>query len=254
MIIQYASDLHLEFSDNSRYLREHPLEVNGDILLLAGDIGYLGDDNYQKHPFWSWAADNYQQVIVIPGNHEFYAGFDLGSLQNGWQHKIRTNVTCYYNAVIRLENIDLIVSTLWSQINLNDSFATESAVTDFKRIKLNGTTLDWVHFNEEHYRCFNFLNESIKNSSADHIVVATHHVPSFELMSPEFKDSNLNGAFVIELGGFIAASPVEYWIYGHSHRNIDALIGKVQCVSNQLGYVFANEHRTFSHTKCIEVM
>lgn len=88
MKIQYASDLHLEFSDNSRYLKEHPLEVNGDILLLAGDIGYLGDDNYQKHPFWSWAADNYRQVIVIPGNHEFYAGFDLGSMQNGWLHKI----------------------------------------------------------------------------------------------------------------------------------------------------------------------
>ena len=26
----------------------------------------------------------------------------------------------------------------------------------------------------------------------------------------------------------------EYWIYGHSHRNINAVIGKTQCVSNQL--------------------
>ena len=72
MKIQYASDLHLEFAENWRYLREHPLEKAGDILVLAGDIGYIGDENYSLHPFWSQVADQYEQVIVVPGNHEFY--------------------------------------------------------------------------------------------------------------------------------------------------------------------------------------
>gem|GEM_PF-3815210 len=31
-----------------------------------------------------------------------------------------------------------------------------------------------------------------------------------------------------------------------SHRNIDAVIGKTQCVSNQLGYVFSGEHHSFN--------
>ena len=30
------------------------------------------------------------------------------------------------------------------------------------------------------------------------------------------------------------------------HRNINAVIGKTQCVSNQLGYVFSGEHRNIS--------
>ena len=50
--IQYASDLHLEFSDNWLYLKDHPLEVTGDILLLAGDSAYLGTDSYTHQPFW----------------------------------------------------------------------------------------------------------------------------------------------------------------------------------------------------------
>ena len=43
MKIQYASDLHLEFSDNWSYLKKNPIKVVGDILVLARDIGYLGD-------------------------------------------------------------------------------------------------------------------------------------------------------------------------------------------------------------------
>lgn len=80
MKIQYASDLHLEFADNWRYLKAHPLEVTGDILLLAGDIGYLGDDNYSKHPFWDWASENYKEVHCCMGNHEFYKYYDVATL------------------------------------------------------------------------------------------------------------------------------------------------------------------------------
>ena len=230
MKIQYASDLHLEFKENSNYLKQHPLTVSGEILVLAGDIGYIGDDNYSKHPFWDWASENYKQVIVVPGNHEFY------------------------NIVIPLnDETDLIATTLWSHIQLQDAFQTESAISDFRRIRSGSEPLDWVRFNEEHYRCFRFLEHSVSQSKAKHIIVATHHVPSFELVAPEFKGSPLNGAFTIELGNYIAASPIEYWIYGHSHRNIDKIIGNTRCVSNQLGYVFSNEHSSFDSSAYIEI-
>ena len=72
--IQYASDLHLEFMENTLYLETHPLQPVADILVLAGDTGYLGDEGFVKHPFWDWASENFKEVIVIPGNHEFYLG------------------------------------------------------------------------------------------------------------------------------------------------------------------------------------
>ena len=42
MRIQYMN-LHLEFQENSRYLRYNELPVTGDVLVLAGDIFYLKD-------------------------------------------------------------------------------------------------------------------------------------------------------------------------------------------------------------------
>ena len=253
--LQYASDLHLEFAENGSYIKHNPLQVAGNVLVLAGDIDYLGDENYSRHPCWDWAADNYEQVIVVPGNHEFYKMFDLDSLYDGWALKIRTNVSCHYNAVIPLsEHTEIIATTLWSYIKQRDAFLTEQAISDFRRIKCgDGNPLNWIRFNMEHDKCLKFLKESISRSNTEHIVVVTHHVPSFELLAPEFNGSPLNGAFTVELEDFIGKSPIDYWIYGHSHRNIDKIIGRTNCITNQLGYVSHNEHTTFNPGKHIEL-
>ncbi len=97
--------------------------------------------------------------------------------------------------------------------------------------------------------CRKYLAES--KSTAKYKVVVTHHVPSFQLSSPEFEGSSSNGAFNVELEDYIKESGINYWIYGHSHRNIDKTIGSTQCLSNQLGYVFAGEHQTFNHSAVI---
>ena len=253
MKIQYASDLHIEFSENWSYLKNNPLKVEGDILVLAGDIGYLGDDNYSLHPFWDWASNSYSQVIIALGNHEFYKYYDIATLKDGFCHKIRENVKCYYNAVVSIDNVDIIVSTLWSKIELEDAYYTEHYISDFRRILYNGEVLTFSDFNREHKRCLDFIERSVSESKAQKIVVVTHHVPSFQMLSSEFIGSKANGAFTVELAPYIENSRIDYWIYGHSHRNIDKMIGTTKCVCNQLGYVFAGEHHSFDNSKFLEL-
>lgn len=253
MKIQYASDLHLEFAENGSYIKHNPLPVTGDILLLAGDIGYLGDDNYCKHPFWDWASENYSQVIVCMGNHEFYKFYDIVTLRNGYSLEIRHNVHGYYNSIIHLDDIDIIVSTLWGHIPLQEAYFTESVISDFHRIQYGGETLTFAEFNKECEKCVDFIRNAVAASTAKHKIVMTHHVPSFKMQHPKFANSKANGAFTVELAEYIQDSDIEYWIYGHSHYNIDVKIGNTWCVTNQLGYVFRNEHHTFNPEKIIEL-
>ena len=87
---------------------------------------------------------------------------------------------------------------------------------------------------------------------------AVSMVPLFQMKMISLRLVVLNIGFTATLTGtseddFIETCGAEYWIYGHSHRNIDKLIGKTQCVSNQLGYVFAREHQSFDSGKIIDI-
>ena len=68
MKIQYCSDLHMEFYDNMRFMKSLPLEVVGDVLVIAGDVGYLVDTTIPHLRFWKWASENYRQVLMVAGN------------------------------------------------------------------------------------------------------------------------------------------------------------------------------------------
>ena len=258
--IQYVSDLHLEFPQNRNWLEEHPLEVTGNVLLIAGDTAYLDlpdsrQDTYSKYSFWNWAAKHYKQVIVCFGNHDFYGFYDLATMPDGYCKQIRPNVHAYYNSVVHLDDIDIIVSTLWSYIEPYNAYLTERGVSDFYRIKYEGHRLNSDNFNKEHERCLQFVKQAVAESKAKTKIVLTHHVPTQLCTAEEFRGSNINGAFTVELGDYIAVSGVDYWIYGHSHRNIDTQIGKTKITSNQLGYISYGEQQTngFDSGKMIEI-
>ena len=258
--IQFVSDLHLEFEENRRFLRQHPLEVTGDVLLVAGDSAYLdtprsGMETYAQYAFWDWAAAHYQQVVVCLGNHDFYGYYDLATMPDGWCMDIRPNVLACYNKVVPIGEADVIVSTLWSKIEPCNAYLTERNVSDFYRIRYKGNRLTVDDFNGEHERCIRFVRQAVMESRAATKIVLTHHVPTQLCTADEFRGSVINGAFTVELGDYIAASGIDYWIYGHSHRNIEAQIGGTRILSNQLGYVSHGEYRMngFSFSRFIEI-
>ncbi len=203
MRIQYMSDLHMELYDNSRYIKANEFEVVGDVLVLAGDTFYLRDIIAPQKRFWNWASKNFQQVLLVPGNHEFYSNGDVTARGDSWQWMIRENVGYYYNKVVRIDDTDFILTTLWSRIPEQDIFHVQRGMNDFRQIMYDGRRFTPDDFNLEHEKC-----------------LAT------------------------ELGNYIADSRIDAWIYGHSHTNIDTMIGNTKIICNQMGYIYYNEHLT----------
>ena len=182
----------------------------------------------------------------MPGNHEYYNYCDV--MDNGlqWDWMFKDNVGYYQNQVVRIDDTDFIMSTLWSQISPPNEYFVWKGMNDFRQIMYNGK-------NQMHNFCLDFIKRSLSESTAEHIVVVTHHLPTLKVVAPHHKGSVLNSAFATELGELIADSRIDAWIYGHSHTNIDTEINGRKVICNQMGYVFDNEHISngFDPGKCL---
>lgn len=172
-----------------------------------------------------------------------------------WRWMFRENVGYYQNQVVRVNDIDFVLSTLWSWINPNDEYFVWKGINDFRQIKFDGKLLQVDEFNRMHETCIGFIRKSIEESTATHIVVVTHHLPTLQVVAPYHRGSVLNSAFASEYGDLIADSRIDAWIYGHSHTNIDTEIGGTRIISNQMGYVFEDEYlmNGFDPAKFIEI-
>lgn len=252
MKIQYASDLHLEFPENTLYMERNPLIPLGDILLLAGDISVLNED-YDRHPFWDWASKHFEQTLVICGNHEFYDGYDIGELSPGCIRKIRPNVKLYHNAVVTIGDVDFVLTTLWGIIPWDEAHLIQQRISDFMRIKRNGQPYLALDFNELYYGAVQFLKDAVSQSEKKKVVV-THHVPTMLCCDPRFKSSPLNRYFVTEMFDFIFDHPIDYWVYGHSHANIpETDVNGTKLLCNQLGYIESGREPDFNRTVVFEI-
>ncbi len=248
MRIQYCSDLHLEFSSNNLFLHKNLIKPVGDILLLAGDVTYW-EKKHLKHWFFDYISDNFKTVFYVPGNHEFYTGKDLKILDKPVFEKIKDNVFLVNNSSTLIDDIEIFLTTFWSQIPESKSLFVEYGVRDFHQIKYHGDRLNYKTFNQLHELSILFLKDSINKSKARKKIVVTHHIPT-QICNPEqYRGSDINSAFVSEQYSLIHDCDIDYWIYGHHHANMPEVnINGTKLVTNQLGYIDMGEN--FNYQNC----
>ena len=243
MRVQYCSDLHLEFKQNSKHLTTHPINVCGDILILAGDIVPLHDE-FLNDSFFSFISKNFKQVFWVPGNHEYYYK-DISDYSRSFNTKLHGNINVVNNIYLQYEGIGFIFSTLWSRLSPENRGNIEQYVSDFECITNKGKKFKASDFNKLHIESLSFIRQSLSNKK-DKTVVVTHHLPSALCDSPVHNTSPIKEAFCVDLTDYIEESNANFWLYGHSHYNQKPVyIGNTILLTNQLGYVHLNENALF---------
>jgi predicted phosphohydrolase len=250
MRIQYASDLHLEFPENRYFLSKHPLQPEGDILLLGGDIA-----KFNALAAYDWffdqIAESFKVTYWIPGNHEYY-GYNLAHKSGSFCEPIRDNVFLVNDHAETIEGTRFIFSTMWTNITSARRQAVERGMNDFRLIRYEDELLNSDIYNRLHKRSLAFIRKELDTPGKK--VVMTHHVPTLQHYPPEYISSVINQGFAVELGHLIETFGPDVWLYGHHHRNIPEFkIGKTRILTNQLGYVMANEHTLFDPAAYFEL-
>ena len=141
--LQYASDLHLEFPVNKEFLKQHPLQPVGDVLVLAGDIVpfALTDKNQD---FFRYVADNFETTYWLPGNHEYYH-HDIDILDDHlFELAARKNLNYLQRTSVVIQGVRFLGCTLWTDFNIQPGWrfgaelVAKAFLPDYKLIRMRG--------------------------------------------------------------------------------------------------------------------
>lgn len=252
MKIQYCSDLHLEFTENKKHIVDNPINPEADILILAGDIvPFAIIDKHQD--FFDYISSNFKMTFWIPGNHEYYY-YNIAEKSGSLDIQIRENIILVNNCMKEILGVNIIFSTLWSNISETRRWLIQQSLSDFKVINCNDRLLNVDDYNLLHQKSVEFLQNTLNEKSNKKTIVVTHHAPTFINYPEKYANSNINEAFASELEKLIEDSNIDYWIYGHHHVNLaDFEIGNTKLITNQLGYIKYNENTGFNDKAIISI-
>ena len=254
MKFQIMSDLHLEFG------RLDIPPVLGDVLILAGDINTMASVAWINQ-----VADNYRETIYICGNHEYYSSsfrLPMDEVEEAIKKSLSSRVTFLQNESLDIGDRMIHGCTLWTSFEDNKRESKDRAnlhMNDFRGL-ITKAGVDPIQFDPRnifkaddaydlHKESVEFLEKNVKEGD----IVVTHHLPSFQCVSPRFAGSPINGAFASDLDYIIEEKKPALWVFGHTHDSVDIDIDNTRCVCNPRGYTPEALNPHFTESFVVEI-
>jgi len=245
--IQIISDLHLEWQKKHFYNLPETETDKNTLLILLGDIGMLKYPNTYI-PFLINCSKQFEQVLYIPGNHEYYGSDIKTAIQFGKNEILKTdlfNVFFGDNFIHKYNGIKFICSTLWTNMDNNNPFVILKAHqhSDFSKIKFDNRNLNPQDYIDLHEKAIKFIIDSI--SITEKTILITHYGVSFKSIHDAYIKDDLNALFVSELESLIKIGNFWKVFHGHNHYSINYKINDTQVICNPYGYAHLTPNPNF---------
>ena len=260
--IHVLSDLHCEFGPFD------PPQVDADVTVLAGDT-------FTKRRCCPWedAATTFgRPVVMVPGNHEFYADRVDTGVARLREAAARKNVTVLDNSEAVVAGVRFLGSTLWSDFRLfagdnmdrvraDASWCVGSrhsgGMNDFRNIRVEAGKFRKFQPLDAAMLCraaVVWLRERMAEPFDGPTVVVTHHAPSALCVPDSLLSDPMTCAYASKLDWLVEEGQPDMWIWGHIHASVPEFsIGRTRMVSNPRGYVPADVNPSFRPDLVVEV-
>jgi predicted phosphodiesterase len=232
MLLQIASDLHLERLKGVNTVDAFLDRAISDVLVLAGDIHRL--DRVARY-FADWPVP----VVYVHGNHDLYHGDYIATVQQGRAQLAQTNIKFLEEQEMIFDSVRFLGCCLWSDFALHGMAGLEmDYARDYApdyRIIFNGLNrkLTPADTRATHRHSVDWLDKKLRQPFSGKTVVVTHYAP--HPMSLGYGAAQeTSSAFASDLSRLLRRT--DLWIHGHIHESCDYMWSGCRVVSNPAGY------------------
>jgi predicted phosphodiesterase len=237
-MLQILSDVHLELLNKPPVVNR-----NAPYLALLGDIGHPFSEIYRV--FVRQMAQQFERVIIIAGNHEYYNNAKEQYTHEDIDTQIRyitqsyNNVTFLQNESFLLDGVRIIGTTLWTHIPEEKFDYVQYAMGDYSKcfVASNGGRFTPAATSMWHDIAVSYISKQLVLYPSLPTVILSHHCPiaDVEVHPPRYRDDQLRCCYATNLTHLLKF-PVVAWAYGHTHWPFDQEIQGVRVVTNPEGH------------------
>jgi Icc-related predicted phosphoesterase len=200
---------------------------------------------YKYREFFDHVSKEYEHVVYVAGNHEFYHGRYPDAYDWLYEEMKRyDNIHFLDKDDITIDDVTFVGGTLWTDMNRADPTTMqliEGMMNDFRVIR--NSTFNYRRFApgdavNDHRQTLEYIKGVVDSDTSKKYVVVGHHAPTALSIHETYKNEYyMNGGYYSDLSEFILDRPqIVLWTHGHMHNPSDYMMGETRIVCNPRGY------------------